>query len=201
MIDALVYAVRDYVRSLNIGYGVRECEITDDDGHPPPRCGNWFVSVHRCESRAWDGYNDNNLAELYSFSLTLTARLGRVSLDRVGDQLIARNLVREPLGNREGFNAKVHQLAGLLHMCWPMTVLTGQSPNSANDNIAAWATGTVYGFVEPARFRGTAGQTQLVGGEWFSSEPDAEDFGLKQELRFEGAKRVQPHNLPVGPFA
>ena len=137
---------------------------------------------------------------MYGFSLTLTMRLGRVSIDRVGDQFIARNVPRTPLGNREGFNAKVEQLRAFLHMNWQVCVLANQTPPSANDNIAAWSTGTVYGFTEPARSKGPT-QKQLVGGAWFGAEPDAEDFGIKATMTYDGARRLQPHTLAIGPFA
>jgi hypothetical protein len=188
--------VRDAIRAAGFNYGKTECEIMDD-GRPPPRCGAVFVAVHGGSSRS---IADNQLFELYSFSVTLTMRLARVSFDRIGDQLIARNVARDPLANREGFNAKVEQLRALLHMNWRVTVLTGQTPNSANDNLSAWATGTVYGFCEPARYR-TSEVPKLVGGDWFGAEPDIEDFGVKSEIRFEGAKRFQPQTAAVGPFA
>jgi hypothetical protein len=114
--------------------------------------------------------------------------------------MIARNLARIPLGYREGFNAKVEQLRAFLHMNWRMTVLTNQTPLSANDNLSAWSPGTmVYGFSEPARYKGLQ-NVQFVGSEWFGTEPDAEDFGIKAELTFDDAKRFQPQTLPVGAF-
>ena len=196
MIDALLYAVRDGIRAAGFSYGKAECEIMDD-GRPPPRAGNVFVAVHGGRSRPGQA-NDNNLFELLDFSVTLTMRV-IVPLDRVGDQQIARNLELVPLGQRQGFNAKVDQLRGFLHMNWRVTVLQGQTPNSANDNLAAWATGTVYGFVEPARYQGEEPPT-LVGGDWMGAEPDAADFAIKSELRFSGAKRFQPQSAPVGVF-
>lgn len=192
MIDALLYAVRDSVRSL--GYGTAECEITDD-GKPPPRAGNVFIAVHAGKDR---GTADNQFHEYLDFCATLTMRV-LVPLDRVGDQQIARNLDRVPLGIRQGFYAKRDQLAKFLHMNWSMTVLTEQTPASANDNLSAWATGTVYGFCEPARYRGSELAT-LVGGEWFGADPEVEAFGIKSELRFEGARRFQPQTSAVGGF-
>lgn len=168
------------------------------DGRPPARCGNVFASVHGGKSRPGDA-NDRNLYELISFSVTLTMRVV-VPLDRVGDQQIARNIPLLPVGYRQGFDVKVEWLRAYLHMNWGLTVLTGQSPSSANDNISAWATGTVYGFVEPARYSGPDGPPHLVGGEWFDAEPDSEEMGIVQELRFDGAKRFQPQTAAVGPF-
>lgn len=194
MLDALLYSVRDTIRAGGINFGAAECEIMDD-GRPPPRAGKVFAAVHDGRSRSTA---DNQLHEYYDFSVTLTMRV-TVPLDRVGDQQIARNVARAPLGNREGFNAKVEQLRALLHMNWKMTVQTGQTPASANDNLSNWLTGTVYGFDEPARYRGEE-TPKLVGGEWFGAEPDATEVGIKAELRFEGARRFQPQTAAVGPF-
>lgn len=179
-----------------MGYGRAECEIMDD-GKPPPRAGNWFVAIHdgRSETR---GNTDNNLNEYFGFSATLTGRV-TVPLDRLGDQMIARNLALVPLAQRQGFNARAEQLRAYLHMNWARVVLPSQMPNSANDNIAAWATGTVYGFCEPCRYGGMR-NLRLVGAEWFGADPDAEDMGVACELRFDGARRFQPQTASSGPF-
>lgn len=197
MIDALLYAVRDAVRARKYvrDYDHATCEIMDD-GRPPPRCGNYFAAIHGGKVR-----NDSvrNLDKRYGFSVTYTMRV-TVPLDRVGDQQIARNIALIPLALRQGFNARVEQLEAFLHENWSITVLTGQSPNSANDNLSAWATGTVYGFVEPAMSRGPEGPARLVGGEWFGADPEADEVGIVQELRFDGARRMQPQTASVGPF-
>lgn len=179
-----------------MGYDHAMCEITAD-GKPPPRAGNYFAAVHGRSTRPGPA-NDNNLYELFDFSVTLTMRV-TVPLDRVGDQQIARNLDLIPLAQRQGFDAKAEQLRAFLHMNWRMTVLRNQNPPSANDNIAAWATGTVYGFCEPARYQGST-VPRLVGGEWFGAEPDIEEVGIVAELRFAGAKRFQPQTLAAGSF-
>lgn len=187
--------MRDGIRAAGMNYDHATCEITDD-GRPPPRAGNVFVAVHGGKSRPGDA-NDNNLYELFDFCVTLTMRVV-VPLDRAGDQLIARNAVLD-LARRQGFNARIEQLRAFLHMNWRITVQQGQSPPSANDNLAAWASGTIYGFIEPARYRGPE-VAKLVGGEWFGAEPDAEDVGVAAEMRFEGAKRVQAQATAQGQF-
>ena len=166
-----------------------------DSGEPPPRCGNFFAAIHDGKP---DSGADNQLDERYGFSVTLTMRLA-VPLDRVGDQQMARNIARVPLGERQGFYAKADRLRRFLHMNWTITVLTGQTPNSANDNLAAWATGTVYGFVEPMRFIGME-TPKLVGGEWFGGEPDDTDTGMKATLSFGRCRRFQPVTAASGPF-
>jgi hypothetical protein len=202
LLDALLYAVRDNIRAAGMQYGFAECEIMED-GKPPPRAGNWFVAIHGGKTRP-GAANSRNLDELFDFSATLTGRV-TVPLDRIGDQLIARNIpLRDtndvPLALRQGFDAKMEQLRGYLHMNWKITVSTGQTPNSANDNLIAWGSGTgVYGFVEPARYQGGEVPT-LVGGDWLGSEPEVDDFALKAELRFAGARRFQPQTASVGAF-
>ena len=194
MLDALLYAVRDGIREAGLNYDHASCEVMSD-GRPPPRCGNFFAAIHDGMMRS-DA--DNQLNELYDFSVTLTMRL-TVPLDRAGDQQIARNITRVPLGERQGFYAKAERLRRFLHMNWTMTVRTGQTPNSANDNLAAWATGTVYGFTEPMRFQSME-FPKLVGGEWFSADPEAEDVGIKAMLAFGRARRFQPVTAASGPF-
>lgn len=197
MIDALMYAVRDGIRAAGIGYGTAECDIMEGP-EPPPRCGNFFASVHEASPKGNVGYNDNNLDELYEFCVTLTMRV-TVSLDVVGTQQIHRNVVRE-LARRQGFYAKAEGLRALIHMNWNWTVRTGQTPPSANDNLAEWVgTGTVYGFCEPMRFI-TMEFSKVVGGEWFSAEPDAEDVGVKSTMRFGKCRRLQAQTQPDGPF-
>ena len=196
MIDALLYAVRDSIRAAGLNYDQATCEIMDD-GRPPPRCGNFFCAIHDGMIRS---DRDNQLHEWYEFSLTLTMRVAIASLDRVGDQQLHRNLARVPLGERQGFWAKVDRLRALLHMNWGVVVLTNQTPFSANDNLSAWSPGSsVYGFCEPMRFLSVE-QAKLVGGEWFASEPDAEDIGMKTTLRFGKCRRFQPVTTESGPF-
>lgn len=191
MIDALMYAIRDTIRST---YGYAECEIMDD-GRPPPRCGNVFVSIHSGKEKSTDS---NNLMEYYEFSVTITMRI-TVPLDRVGDQQIYRNIARIIVGERQGLRAKIDQLRRLLHMNWSMIVSPNQTPPSANDNLVAWVSGSIYGFIEPARYTG-ASSPKLVGGEWFNAEEDVDDMGIVSELSFSGARRMQPQTATIGPF-
>jgi hypothetical protein len=180
-----------------MNYGNAECDITEG-GRPTPRCGNVFVSVHGGRS---SNSARRNLDEQFGFSVTLTMRV-TISMDRIGDQLIARNLALVPLAQRQGFNAKAEQLRAFLHQNWGMTVLTGQTPPSANDNLVAWATGaatTVYGFVEPAHYASGIDTPVLVGADWMGADPDSVEFAIKAELRFDGARRMQAQTASVGP--
>ncbi len=200
MIDALLYAVRDGIRAGGMSYGVAECEIMDD-GRPTARAGNFFLAIHDGAMRS---VSDNQLNELYSFSATLSMRL-TVPLDRVGDQQLARNIARVPLGIRQGFYAKADQIRAFLHMNWAITVQPGQTPNSANDNLVQWSAGMpgvseVYGFNEPMRFRSME-NPKLVYADWFQNDPTSDDpQGLKAMMTFADCRRFQPVTKPSGPF-
>lgn len=200
MIDALLFAVRDNIRSAGFGYGVAECDI-QDDGHPPPRVGNIFVAVYEMSSRSTAR---RNLDEKYAYGVTLTMRVS-IPVDRVGSMLLSSKLARASTNGQPSFNARMEQLRGFLHMNWSIMgvfdAVNTWTANSANANIAAWSPSSlspVYGFIEPAGYTGRD-KPELVGGEWFGSTPEATDMGLKCELRFDGARRLQPQTLPVGP--
>lgn len=183
MIDALLFSVRDAVRGGNFGYGADQCDIMPE-GHPRPATGDVFVAIHEGSETST---MDNALDDYFDFSLTLTMRTTNVSFDRIGDQMLASKLARRAgPGGAPSFNARCEQLRAFLHMNWAVIGV-------ANDYLVAWAIDgtTVYGFAEPARFRQRE-VPQLVGGEWFAADPEAEDTGLKSELRFEGARRLQP---------
>ena len=113
---------------------------------------------------------------------------------------MALNIDDVPLRQRTGFYARAEALKNYLHKNWRITVMTGQSPSSANDNLVAWSTGTVYGFVEPARYSSME-QPSLKGGEWFSAEPDDDRVGMKSTIQFVRARRLQAQTQPDGPFA
>ena len=202
MIDALLFAVRDGIIAANIGYGAAECDIMTD-GRPPPRAGNYFASVHDGESR-----NDavNTLMEFFGFKVTLTMRIV-VPFDKAGNQQMARN-VALTLARKQGFNAKLEQLRALINMNWRIAVLSNQTPPSANDNIAAWTpSGTVYGFTIPQRLQGSE-FPKLVYDDWFqtgdsnqATTPDANiPQGIKAQLTFGKAQRMQPVTSASGPF-
>ena len=196
MIDALLYSVRDGIRNAGYGYGIPEVDI-QDDGHPPQGVGNIYVAVYE---RSSTSRAKNNLDEYFNFAICLTMRVSQVPLDRIGNTLLASKLARTAGKGQPSFNARMEQLRAYLHMNWTITVVQGTTPASANDNIAAWTpSGSVYGFIEPAAYTGRD-KPELVGGEWFGAAPDATDVGIKCELRFDGARRMQPMTAAVGPY-
>ena len=174
MIDALLYSTRDAVRTT-LGYSPSQCDIRPD-GHPPAGAGDIFVAVAEQASRSTA---DNCLDERFAFSLTLTMRVSNVSPDRIGDKLLARKLA-----GAIGFNRRVEAIRAFMHMNWGVlqdanTYLVELAPDDA----------LVYGFCEPARYRG-AETPVLVGGEWFAAE-ESTQVALKSELRFEDCRRLQ----------
>lgn len=196
MIDALLFSVRDAIRAQPFGYGSAAlCEIMDD-GHPPAKCGNLFVAIHEGQSQS---KARRNLDEYFAFAVTLTMVV-RLPDDHIGISLLASKLARTATKGQPSFNARMEQLRAFLHMNWGMTVVPGQTPASANDNIAAWTpSGSVYGFIEPAAYTGRD-KPQLMGGEWLGADPESKDAALVCELRFDGARRLQPQTLAVGPY-
>ena len=174
MIDALLYAVRDAVRAY-LKYDYTRCEIRDD-GRPPPRCGDIFIAVHQLGSSS---EMDNALDEYSNFGLTLTMRVTNVPIDRVGDQMLAKKKARET-----GFNAILDRL-DFLHMNWQVLANANQYLVEMVGDVQE-----VYGFAEPARYRG-AEVPVLVGGEHFWAEPDSTEIGLKAMARFERCRRLQ----------
>ncbi len=196
MIDALLFAVRDAIRAQSFGYSSAAFAEIMDDGHPPVKCGNIFVAIHEGQSQS---RARRNLDEYFAFAVTLTMPV-RMPDDKIGVTLLASKLARTATKGQPSFNARMEQLRAFLHMNWSMTVLTGQTPASANDNIAAWTpSGTVYGFIEPAAYTGRD-KPRLEGGEWLGADPESRDAALVCELRFDGARRMQPQTAAVGPY-
>jgi hypothetical protein len=186
MIDALLYSVRDAIRvplpaftgsAQTAPYDDRNCDIMPD-GRPKPNCGEVFLSVHENDASAG---SDNCLMEYMGFLVTVTQRVVKVPLDRVGDQLLAVKLAK-----RLGFNKRCEQLRALLHMNWGVL----QDANTYLCAEAPAGTQSVYGFVEPARYRGRT-RARFEGGDWLGAEPDNPQLCLVSELRFDGARRLQ----------
>jgi hypothetical protein len=181
--DALLYAVRDNLWKAGFGYSQATLDLMDGP-EPPPRCGEIFVSVHQAPLQT-GAETDNKLDELYGFTLSLTQRIN-IAQDRIGNELIAVNL------RKVGFNRRCEQLRSFCHMAWGII-------QDANNYLVAWAPenqGHVYGFCEPARYRGMS-QPRVVGYEWFQAAPPKEgrvnpkDFGVTADLIFLDARRFQ----------
>lgn len=183
IIDALLFAWRDAIRTLSGYKDAAHCEIVaDSEGRPPARMGNWFAAVHQGSYRST---MDNALDEYYGVNVTLTMRLD-VPVDRAGDQFLAKQLAAQPgPGGSPSFNWRMSQLRAFLHMNWG-------AMQDANNNLMTLTPDTeiAYGFSEPARFRGMD-EPQFVGGDWFGSEPTEVEapLGLKATLRFEDCRR------------
>lgn len=190
MVDALLYAVRDEIRAnASFEQGYATCEIVSK-GQPPPRFGNLFVGVSQGATRST---NDNCLNEYFGFNLTLVMRV-TVPLDRIGDQLISRNVFQTTV-KRIGFNQLAEQLRALVTINGGTNGVSGgwSIIARANQYLIDWNpnwTGDVYGFCEPARYRGME-EPVPVGGVWLGASPDSDDFGVKAELRFVDARRMQ----------
>lgn len=177
MMDAILNAFVDQIVAARIGYGRTQQVDIRADGKPPPNCGDVFVAVHQGATR---NSSLNNLDEYYDLSVTLTMRV-TIPFDRLGDQLLARKLAK-----KIGFNRRAERLRNLLNMAWE----TLQTANNYLVDLNPDAQ-TIYGFVEPPHYTGME-IPQFVGEDWFDAEPDSGNTGLKSELRFADARRMQP---------
>jgi hypothetical protein len=156
------------------------------DGKPKQMCGKWFVSVHGGSSTST---MMNALNEYFGYSVTLTMRITE-PLDRFGSVILASQLART-LAKETGFNAKAEQLRAFLHMNWGIL-------QDANTNLVNFLPGgnTVYGFSEPAHYAGRE-EASFQLPDWFGAPPPEtqaefeKNIGLKSELKFEGARRLQ----------
>ncbi len=208
MIDALLFALRDAIRSAGYGYdGPNYCDVRGPQGKPPTNCGNLFVAIHELDTRS---DSVRNLDERYSFGVTLTMRT-QAPMSRVGDRELASKLARTTGPGSPSFNSRLDLLRSFCHMNWQVGIGDGTVPGTANYNLVQWTTvfagQDIYGFVEPAHYvRGE--QPQLVGPDWFDAAPEQVMMALKSTLTFDGARRMQPqvsivtvgNSQAVGPF-
>lgn len=176
MMDAILHAVTSAILGQDFGYGTTACRIMPD-GHPAPECGEVFVAVHPGPVR---GTMQNAKNDYYDFFVTLTMRVSDVPVDRIGDQRLAKVLARD-----RGFNRRLEDVASLLHMDWG--VLQDANQYLVDNHPDA---PLVYGFCEPWICAGIEVPV-LVGGEWFWADERARDVGLKSEIRFAQARRLQ----------
>ena len=194
MIDALLFAFRDAIRTLE-GYDAAHCEVmADPDGRPPADCGDWFAAVHQGGDRQVS--TGDHADDYYAVNVTLTMRV-TVPVDRAGDQLLAKKLAAQPgPGGSPSFNARANRIRRLLDADWG-------TMQDANNNLLAMLPDSplVYGFCEPARYRGGANEVQWCYDEWFSASEESAagevPVGIKATMRFEDCRRLEP----MGSFA
>lgn len=190
MIEALLLAVRDTIRNAGLGWNEANCDIMSDGpagaGQPPPYTGIWYCAIQQ-SGQSSDMMNALNTYD--GFSLTLTARIDAVPIDRIGNVILAGRLA-EAAARKNNFNVRARQLRDILHMDW----YTIGAANNKMLEIEPEAY-VIHGFCEPAHFTGLS-EVQLVTGEWFSAPPPKEGGqfyqGIKADLSFEGARRLQP---------
>lgn len=172
---ALELAVRDSIQTTLFSGVTNPQTICDvmDDGEPSPRCGDWFYAVH---GESFNNGMQNTLDETYSVTVTVTGKI-RQPFDRLGTDLVNKATT--------GLNDRVQALK-YLHMNY--TVMA-----AANATILAAATGDVYGFCEPLRLASGTLPARVVGASWFKADPTADLCGLVCDVRFVGARRIQPN--------
>ena len=164
-----------------------ECDHMPD-GQPPARCGHRFVAVH------YGGQSNtcrNSLDREFDLAVTVTMRLA-APRDRAGMWLARRN-------TRDGLEQLCEEIVRALHMSYPVINRANVLLESENPVRLPWATITVHGYSEPFHFASDAGDPREVGADWFGAVNESEEGGLTapagytQELRFAGARRLQPN--------
>lgn len=179
--EALHFAVRDQLRLPSPeGLGLRdiECEVMAD-GRPPPRCGDYFVSVHGAPSRRGlfhSGFTD----EYIGVEVTVTRRIN-VPFDRLGTEVVDEAA--------RGVNAKVNQIVALLER-QRYAVMT-----LANETIGSTfnETDTPRGFIEPLYYQDSE-KAKIVDASHFMSV-EQRLSGVIVNIRFAGARRIQPEDI------
>ena len=136
---ALLLAVRDQLReTAPLELRREECEVTHD-GSPLPIAGERFAAV-------WPGYwrdagsNGTSLSEEYGVNVTVSFRLPRVPLDRVGPELLAKA--------NTGLLALCEKIRAVIHMDPQDSLVVGVLPR-ANQLINATEEN---GFLLPLQF-------------------------------------------------
>lgn len=188
MIEALQLAILDTIRAA--GWTTANSAVMGPGpmgaGQPPPFKGAWFCAVQQGPQSS-DMMNALNTYD--GFTLTLTARFDAVPIDQVGSKLLVGRLLEEAQ-RKTNFNVQARRLRDLLHMDW-------YTIGAANNKMLEIEPDAyiIHGFCEPAHFTGMS-DVQLVTGEWFGAPPPENEGlffqGIKADLSFDGARRLQP---------
>lgn len=179
---ALTRAVRDQLKAAapdGLALLLTQCEVMADD-RPPPRCPNTFYAVHGQATEA--GIYSMAVWENYNINVTISVRL-MASFDRIATD--------EMLATGAAFYERSDDVRACLMAQWVSVLNRANAYVGVNDLSAT----THRRFIEPLVYTGTDGNPRLVGGSWFWGDPKHENCGLRQTIRFHGAKCIQ--DLPT----
>jgi len=139
------------------------------DGQPPAIAGELFVSIHEGEWRCTSAEARDDTIGVY---VTITRRVAFVPQDRGRIPL---------LDAADAVDVWADKIASKVHSNYVIM-------NAANTVLG----GSVNGFIEPLRFKGTMGPSQERGPEWFSSAEESDaPVGVSRTLIFAEARRYQ----------
>ena len=140
------------------------------DGEPPPRCGNYWLSIWSRGDRTSEA--KTSLNEMFKVFATLTIRATQ-PYDRL-------------LAHRDDLEAKLNRISALIHQdVWSYTV------SRAADTLASLdGSGQPVGYREGLMFEGYD-PVELKGGAWFHADPAKTEVGLAQTARFGKCRRVR----------
>lgn len=176
---ALLQAVRNTLRAAapsGLAYTYKECELSQPQGQPPPRCGKWFLAVWAGGSRNFGG-NRYVLDREYDVVVTMTMRINE-PFDRIYQILDEAST---------GFYDRSDAIIGLIHK----DSYNFNVSNQANTILTDPSTGDEpVGFRVPLAFLDDSGP-RLVGPDWFHADPESGEFGVVMDMRFGRARRLQ----------
>lgn len=177
---ALLLTLRDLLRArspLGLSLTEAECNLAPG-GRPPPLAGDWFYGLS-CPQR--NGSARTSFMEFPTVQVMLSARAGKVPLDRLGEMLI------------EGEGGVSDRLAALV------TFVARKQYDWINAATAMLqkANGPTNGFILPAfEFTESEG-TEVSPDHWRSIQPNmpgrvqAAPPGVMATVQFTGFKREQ----------
>lgn len=149
-------------------------------GQPPPRAGNWYVSVHHDGGRKAGPSRKTAHDVVYSVSVTVTRRFVQ-PFDRIVEHYDELEEKVEAIAAAVGADVRDFRVC-----------------NAANEIAGYRDAGTpdgthVVGFCEPLVYDGTDDVIEQ-GPDWWHAELDKATYrecGLSQRVRFSGARHVQ----------
>lgn len=179
--EALLFAVRNQLRA-KLNYSPQVCEIMPD-GKPSPGAGEKFVAVYfGYENDA--GSHGESLDQYFGVNVTLSVRIAKAPIDRVGPDIIA------VAGT--GLLAEARRIQAIIHMDPDGYAIV----KAANVLIGP----NFNGFIEPLQWTST-NYLGVQGAAWYRSKKGTAS-GVAVTLAFGKARRVEKignQQLPTVP--
>jgi hypothetical protein len=171
----LLLAVKEHlIAQSSLGLTANNCDIVPR-GKPIPNAAETFVGI-------WPGHWRQNDAgaqwreDEYGINVTVSVRLPKVPVDRIGTELISKATV--------GLEAVCEKIANVIHMDPDIAVVSNCVRIRANTLLGS---GVPY-ILTPLVLR-DGGTPDIKGAEWFYSTATEQYAGIVQTLMFAGCTR------------